>query len=429
MTAIRVGDEFGTLRTALVHDGSNAVDFTMDDYRRLVPPDVLAEHPESAESRRDRLVEQHARFRQLLADEGVGLVSPDTRGAASPPDAADRAFCQVFTRDPCFVVGDTLFVAGLWDEWRHPETGGLSGIRRLAPNVTDLSGGGAHVEGGDVMVFDGGRRVLVGSHRHTNDAGFRRLSDALPGAEVVRVPHRGLHLDCCLAPAAGPPGAVLRRPPAAGVRRPAGAPLRPTRPARPGRGRPAPGGERVLARRTAGGVRRGGAADERAAPGHGVRGPRTRLLAVDRPVGQLPVRGVPAAAGVNRTEGRVSDEDYPFPDRGSVVGSGWGLAGLLIGCALLPSACALMAFNVLLFRGGLRGIPLDVARPAAVAGVLGVLLLGLCAIGFGVRGWAGAGRRGESAALGVAGTAAAAVGFVAWGIAGVNLLAVLGVVR
>lgn len=191
MSAIRVGDEFGELRTALVHDGSNAIDVTMEMLTEFVPPAELAEHPESAPSRRDLLGEQHARFRQLLADEGVGLVSPDTRAAA---------FCQVFTRDPCFVVGDTLFAGGLRDEWRHPESPALGGLRALLPRVVDLSGAGALIEGGDVMVFDAGRRVLVGSNRHTNDAGFRRLADALPGAEVVRVPHRALHLDCCLAP-------------------------------------------------------------------------------------------------------------------------------------------------------------------------------------------------------------------------------------
>lgn len=45
---------------------------------------------------------------------------------------------------------------------------------------------------------------------------------------------------------------------------------------------------------------------------------------------------------MNRTEGDVSDEDYPVPGSGSVVGSGWELAGLMIGCTLLLSACVLM---------------------------------------------------------------------------------------
>jgi hypothetical protein len=123
----------------------------------------------------------------------------------------------------------------------------------------------------------------------------------------------------------------------------------------------------------------------------------------------------------------MSDEEYSPSDRGSsVLGSGWGLAGLLIGCTLLMSACVLMVFNILLFRGGLRGIPLDAARAAAVGAVAGVALLGVCAVVFGLRGWSAV-KRGESVALGVAGTFAGLVGLVAWLVAGGDLLLVLGV--
>jgi hypothetical protein len=53
-----------------------------------------------------------------------------------------------------------------------------------------------------VMVLQGGRLVLVGMNRHTNEAGFQNLSEHLTaaGANVVCVRHRALHLDCCLAP-------------------------------------------------------------------------------------------------------------------------------------------------------------------------------------------------------------------------------------
>lgn len=101
-----------------------------------------------------------------------------------------------------------------------------------------------------------------------------------------------------------------------------------------------------------------------------------------------------------------------------------GLAGLLIGCTLLVSACALMVFNVLLFRGGLRGIPIDLARVGAIVGVFGVALLGVLAVVCGVRSWGGA-RRGESALLGAAATAAGVVGLVAWLVAGIDLVMIL----
>jgi N-dimethylarginine dimethylaminohydrolase len=118
------------------------------------------------------------------------------------PETQAGAFCQVFTRDPCFVIGETLFVASLRDSYRDKEIAGLEQFRGQVRTVVDLSGGGARIEGGDVMVLDEGRRVLVGMHRHTNEAGCGKLATHLArsGVEVIRVPHRALHLDCCLAP-------------------------------------------------------------------------------------------------------------------------------------------------------------------------------------------------------------------------------------
>lgn len=193
MRTTRVHDEFAELRSAIVHDGGNARDFTMELYRKLVPPEDLAEHPESGPSSKDVLIEQHRRFRDLLAEQGVELIYPETQEGAS---------CQVFTRDPCFAVGETLFVGGLRDEWRRAETAGLRDIRSRFGRVTDLSGQGAAIEGGDVIVLDAGKLVLVGTRKQTNEGGFRKLADALAGSEieVIPVPHHALHLDCCLAP-------------------------------------------------------------------------------------------------------------------------------------------------------------------------------------------------------------------------------------
>ncbi len=52
------------------------------------------------------------------------------------------------------------------------------------------------------MVLDAGRRVLVGMNRHAKEAGCGKLATHLArsGVEVIRVPDRALHLDCCLAP-------------------------------------------------------------------------------------------------------------------------------------------------------------------------------------------------------------------------------------
>ena len=128
----------------------------------------------------------------------------------------------------------------------------------------------------------------------------------------------------------------------------------------------------------------------------------------------------------------MTEDEYAIPGPGSVSLSpavGWGLAGLLIGCTLLLSACVLMVFNVLLFMRGMRGVPRDLAQVGGVIGVGGVALLGVLAVIFGYRGWSAASRREESGALGVAGCAAGAVGLVAWLIAGIDLLATLDVLK
>lgn len=191
MLKVSVHDEFAKLRTAIVHDASNATDLTMDDWRSFLPPEYLAQHPETGPSSKERLIEQHGRLRTLLTDNGVDLLSPEPQ---------EEAVGQVFARDPCFAIGGTLFVGGLRDAWRHAETVGLRDIRTRFERVIDLSGDGATIEGGDVMVLD--RRVLVGTNMHTDAGGIRNLSNALAGSgiDIVRVPHKALHLDCCLAP-------------------------------------------------------------------------------------------------------------------------------------------------------------------------------------------------------------------------------------
>lgn len=124
----------------------------------------------------------------------------------------------------------------------------------------------------------------------------------------------------------------------------------------------------------------------------------------------------------------MSEDDYLPPSATTPLslspGTAAGLSGLLIGCTLLMSACVLMVFNVILFSRGLRGVPIGLAQLGGVLGVAGVALLGVLAVGFGLRSWGSAGR-GESGVLGAAATAAGAVGLVAWLIAGIDLLFIL----
>jgi N-dimethylarginine dimethylaminohydrolase len=193
MHSVHVKDEFAPLKVVIVHDGTNAITLSMEEQRRLIPAEDLQKHPEAGPVFKERLIEQQAEFLKLLAFHGVTLLYPATQ---------PTAFCQVFTRDPCFAIGDTHFLGSLRDAYRHPEMGGLTGIGQQVSKVAALWGGSALIEGGDVMPLKGGREVLVGMNQHTNDAGLQNLAAQLAGsgATVVKVLHRALHLDCCLAP-------------------------------------------------------------------------------------------------------------------------------------------------------------------------------------------------------------------------------------
>jgi N-dimethylarginine dimethylaminohydrolase len=192
VVTINVKDEFSPLRVVIAHEALNAIDISMEDYRRLIEPELLQEHPETGPIFRQRVIEQQALFLRFLRFNGVEVLHPNPQAAA---------FCQVFSRDPCFAVKDTLFLGSLRDPYRHPEVAGLADIGRGSSTVAALWGNGAIIEGGDVFVIDG-KTVLVGMHRHTNKAGFEHLTEHFRGSEVevVAVPHKALHLDCCFAP-------------------------------------------------------------------------------------------------------------------------------------------------------------------------------------------------------------------------------------
>jgi N-dimethylarginine dimethylaminohydrolase len=193
VVTINVKDEFSPLRVVIAHDALNSIDISMEGHRRLIEPELLQEHPETGPIFRHRVIEQQAQFLDFLNRNGVEVLPPNPQAAA---------FCQVFTRDPCFAVRNTLFLGSLRDPYRHPEVAGLVDIGRASSAVSAAWGNGAMIEGGDVFILDDGKMVLVGMNLHTNQAGFDHVTKHLRGlgVEVVAVPHKALHLDCCFAP-------------------------------------------------------------------------------------------------------------------------------------------------------------------------------------------------------------------------------------
>ncbi|MBP3959350.1 hypothetical protein J8F10_29240 [Gemmata sp. G18] len=125
----------------------------------------------------------------------------------------------------------------------------------------------------------------------------------------------------------------------------------------------------------------------------------------------------------------MSEDDYTPPSTAPTLslspGTGAGIAGLVIGCTLLLSACVLMVFNVILFVQGMRDVPRDLAQCGGLIGTTGGAVLGLISVGISVRGWDATRRSGESSVLGFAAFAASVVGLGAWLIAGIDLMMIL----
>src|SRR5205814_1149615 len=126
----------------------------------------------------------------LLQAASVQLIAPLTQ---------IDAFCQAFTRDPCFVIGNTLFIGRMRETYRQLETPGLAEISGTVADKVQLDQG--IIEGGDIIVLRDDL-VLVGTGDITTVDGVSALRSRLEAnrMKVVRVPHDGLHLDCSLAP-------------------------------------------------------------------------------------------------------------------------------------------------------------------------------------------------------------------------------------
>lgn len=199
----RVMDEFGPLEVAIVHDAQNVIDLSREHIEEGIDAETLRDHPESGAVLRKRVLEQHSEVLETLTHLGVKLLQPSS---------IDRAHSQIFTRDPSFVVGERFFVAAPRDAFRIPEIAGLGPIRNQLEATHDLVTDDVDIEGGDIIVLEGGETVLAGTHRHTNEAGLRALKAQIEptGVRVIAVPHRALHLDCVLAPL--PNGDVLVNP-------------------------------------------------------------------------------------------------------------------------------------------------------------------------------------------------------------------------
>lgn len=132
--------------------------------------------------------EEYIDFLHTLENQGVHLTYTNVLGT----DGA----APIFTRDPAFVIGDTIVIGSLTKEKRAFET---AGMRRIADGkkILDLpliAKRDARIEGGDVVLL-GNKRVAVGLGTRTNEAGLYELQKYFPEYTFMGIPHGDLHLD------------------------------------------------------------------------------------------------------------------------------------------------------------------------------------------------------------------------------------------
>lgn len=157
-------------------------------------------------------------FRQTLEKHGVEVLTVRKLTIAEKEMSPKDGYSNFFTRDPFFVIGNTVVEGAMRFLHRRHEVWPLRDLflREVYPadcmyvaapypeiaDERDLTlGNGPFIEGGDVLVLD--KHVFVGnSGLASNELGFRWLSKLLTPlgytVQSVRLHPEILHLDCAL---------------------------------------------------------------------------------------------------------------------------------------------------------------------------------------------------------------------------------------
>lgn len=106
---------------------------------------------------------------------------------------------------------------------------------------------------------------------------------------------------------------------------------------------------------------------------------------------------------------------------------------LILGLALLVMVPMMLNFNVALWSEGPEAgptyIPMNLAYPAGIVGVILPLVIALTSIVLGVRGILIAIKQGRSKVLPLTGTLVSVVAFIQWSIVAIDLIAILSCFR
>lgn len=197
---LHIRDEFSRLRSVIIglaapyqRDKSRIAE-EMREFPQVPDTDRKAEVLALDYPDETLLLREYADFVELLESHAVEVLRADP--------AAAYSFDYTCPRDIGFVVGERFFIANMAVPSRVDE------IDTIAQHLAQVDRQailrpppGCLLEGGDVIVLDA-RTVLVGYHQRSNRKGYEFLRDTLSpeGIDVYPLPHRRLHLDCCLNP-------------------------------------------------------------------------------------------------------------------------------------------------------------------------------------------------------------------------------------
>ena len=134
---------------------------------------------------------------------------------------------QIFARDIGFVIGDTFIKANILPEREREQEAIQYIINKMAPAKVVKPPEEVHIEGGDVIVWDG--HIFVGTYKgsdykdyvtaRTNMHGVNFIKELFPDKIVkefdlvksrIEARDNALHLDCCFQPVGKDKGVIYK---------------------------------------------------------------------------------------------------------------------------------------------------------------------------------------------------------------------------
>jgi N-dimethylarginine dimethylaminohydrolase len=200
LSPVRVDNEFAALERVVIGLGAPYQRDKAQVAREMAEFPLLPNTARKAEvlaldyPDEELLLKEYGDYVGVLAKYGVEVLRADPRAAYS--------FDYTCPRDIGFVIGDLFFVANMAVASRSDEIQTIQHyLQRIDPANIVHPPPDCLIEGGDVILLDK-RTILVGYNQRSNRRGYEFLRELLAprGYRVLPLPHRQLHLDCCLNP-------------------------------------------------------------------------------------------------------------------------------------------------------------------------------------------------------------------------------------